>query len=100
MSAEVAAVAYIQARRVQRDTKRALRLYRQEHGQCEAVIYELEGPCYLRGKYGGVPEGWCDVCAGSQPLWTAYQHAVRVAAGVLRRALALADKEVAASDAR
>ncbi len=53
------------ARVARKETRAALRAYREKHGSCDGVNHET-GPCYYH--YPAIRD-WCDICRFSQPLW-------------------------------
>ena len=84
-----AAFAFYRARLKQRETKMALRIYREQHGAC---------PLYDNGYHRDGRDGrpscfqtsepmseWCEVCRGSQPLWEARRQAAKDAGVALKK---------------
>jgi len=84
------AIAMIHARAERDAAKKALKEYRQQNPECLSKDIRQDKPCYLFSPY---QDTWCDVCYGSQPLWTAYQKAATKAGALLRRLMLLCRKE-------
>ncbi len=88
-----AALQWARARDASRAAKAALLAYRVEHGSCTETLSEKSRGCW--DLYAGpvwerqfLPLAeWCEVCAGSQPLWQSRKHAA-IAVGVATRRLA------------
>jgi hypothetical protein len=82
-----------------RAAKTALREYRERVGECEHALADESGmfgdACYRRAQNGRISaDEWCDVCAGSQPLWECYRDAARAQGQAVRTFMAVGQRTV------
>lgn len=95
---EQAARELVEARRERSNAKAALLKYRQENGECSRVDASrsrndhgipdpLPPPCFQSERYfnNGVTDQWCEVCAGSEPLYQARKRAAIRVGKALRK---------------
>lgn len=107
---EQAAMSLVDARNERTKAKAALLKYRQENGECSRVDASrsrndhgipdpLPPPCFQSERYfnNSVTDQWCEVCAGSEPLYQARKKAAIRVGNALRRLTAICNRKAAQS---
>lgn len=90
---ERAARELVAARRERHDAKAALLKYRQDKGDCERRVGAqnfdalVPPPCFQSERYfsDNPTDQWCEVCAGSEPLYQARKRAAIRVGKALRK---------------